>query len=120
MLAQDEKTLPDYYASVNDGKLAVKRGYFLNGEDVAFRQYIKDISCKGATVFHREHLPLMEQFCFPQLQQLAADGLVEYDKKNLKLTTEGHYFIRNICSAFDLYLQRDHSLLTKLTFSKAI
>ena len=118
--AQNEKNLHDYYASINDGKLAVKRGYFLNEEDIAFRQYIKDISCKGATVFHTEHLPLLEEFCFPQLKQLAADGLVEYDKKQLKLTAEGHYFIRNICSAFDLYLQRDHSLLNKLTFSKAI
>ena len=118
--AQNEKTLHDYYASVNDGKLAVKRGYFLNEEDIAFRQYIKDISCKGATVFHPEHLFLLEEFCFPQLEQLAADGLVEYDKKYLTIKGEGHYFIRNICTAFDLYLQRDHSLLNKLTFSKAI
>jgi oxygen-independent coproporphyrinogen-3 oxidase len=118
--AQNEKSLHDYYASVNKGSLAVKRGYFLNEEDIAFRQYIKNISCKGATVFHPEHLPLLEEFCFPQLEQLAADGLVEYDKKYLKIKGEGHYFIRNICSAFDLYLQRDHSLLNKLTFSKAI
>ncbi len=118
--AQNEKKLHDYYALINEGKLAVKRGYFLNEEDIAFRQYIKDISCKGATVFHTEHLPLLEEFSFPQLKQLAADGLVEYDKKQLKLTAEGHYFIRNICSAFDLYLQRDHSLLNYLTFSKAI
>jgi oxygen-independent coproporphyrinogen III oxidase len=118
--AQNEKTLHDYYASVNDGRLAVKRGYFLNDEDIAFRQYIKDISCKGTTVFHRDHLPILEEFCFPKIELLAADGLVEYDKNHLKLKGEGHYFIRNICSAFDLYLQRDHSLLNKLTFSKAI
>jgi len=118
--AQNEKNLHDYYASVNDGKLAVKRGYFLNNEDIAFRQYIKDISCKGATVFQSDHLPIMEEFCFPQIEQLAADGLLEYDKNQLKLKGEGHYFIRNICSAFDLYLQRDHFLLKKQTYSKAI
>ena len=118
--AQNEKNLHDYYASVNHGKLAVKRGYFLNNEDIAFRQYIKDISCKGATVFQSDHLPIMEEFCFPQIEQLAADGLLEYDKNQLKLKGEGHYFIRNICSAFDLYLQRDHFLLKKQTYSKAI
>jgi len=118
--AQNEKNLHDYYASVNHGKLAVKRGYFLNNEDIAFRQYIKDISCKGATVFQSDHLPILEEFCFPQIEQLAADGLLEYDKNQLKLKGEGHYFIRNICSAFDLYLQRDHFLLKKQTYSKAI
>jgi len=118
--AQNEKNLHDYYASVNNGTLPVKRGYFLNQEDIAFRQYIKDISCKGTTVFHREHLPVLEEFCFPVLKQLAADGLIEYDNKQVELTPEGHYFIRNICSAFDLYLQRDQFLLKKQIFSKAI
>ena len=118
--AQNEKSLHDYYASVNSGSLPVKRGYFLNEEDIAFRQYIKDVSCKGATVFHKEHLPVLEEFSFPVLEQLAADGLVEYDKDHLKLKGEGHYFIRNACSAFDLYLQRDKFLLKKQTYSKAI
>jgi len=118
--AQNEKSLHDYYASVNNGSLAVKRGYFLNEEDVAFRQYIKDISCKGATVFNKDHLHVLKEFCFPKIEQLAADGLVEYDESHLKLKGEGHYFIRNICSAFDLYLQRDQFLLNKQTYSKAI
>jgi oxygen-independent coproporphyrinogen-3 oxidase len=118
--AQNEKNLHDYYASVSQGNLAVKRGYFLNEEDIAFRQYIKDISCKGATQFHPQHLSLLEEFCFPLLEQLAADGLIDYDKKQLKLTAGGHYFIRNICSAFDLYLRRDQFLLNKQTYSKAI
>ena len=118
--AQNEKTLHDYYASVNDGAFAVKRGYFLNEEDVAFRRYILDISCKGATVFRPAHLPLLEQFTFPKLEQLAADGLIVYDRTHLKLTPAGLYFIRNICSAFDLYLQRNNSLDNKQTFSKGV
>ncbi|MEP7141422.1 MAG: oxygen-independent coproporphyrinogen III oxidase [Ferruginibacter sp.] len=117
--AQNDKTMHHYYANINEGKLAVKRGYFLNAEDIAFRQYIKDISCKGATGFNPEHLPLLEEFCFPQLEGMSADGLVEYDRKQLKLTSNGHYFIRNICSAFDLYLQRE-SLPRKELFSRAI
>jgi oxygen-independent coproporphyrinogen-3 oxidase len=67
-----------------------------------------------------EHLPLLQEFCFPQLQKLAADGLVEYDATQLTLTENGHYFIRNICSALDLYLQRGKTLTGKQAFSKAI
>ncbi|MEP7375732.1 MAG: oxygen-independent coproporphyrinogen III oxidase [Chitinophagaceae bacterium] len=118
--AQNEKSLHDYYASVNQGELAVKRGYFLNEEDMVFRKYIKDISCKGATQFHPENLPLLEELCFPLLEQLAADNLIAYDKTQLKLTAEGHYFIRNVCSAFDLYLRTDQFSLNKQTYSKAI
>lgn len=118
--AQNEKTLRDYYAAIQEGRFAIKRGYFLNKEDLSFRQYIKDISCLGATEFLPEHLPLLKTYSFPLLNQLAADGLVEYDQKQLALTDKGHYFIRNVCSAFDLYLQRNRSLPNKPLFSKAI
>lgn len=118
--AQNEKTLHDYYNAMNERRLAIKRGYFLNDEDLFFRQYIKDISCRGTTKFHPEHLSLLETYSFPLLGQMAADGLVEYDQKQLALTDKGHYFIRNVCSAFDLHLQRDRSLLNRSLFSKAI
>jgi oxygen-independent coproporphyrinogen III oxidase len=118
--AQNHKTIHDYYASVNEGTLAVKRGYFLNEEDTAFRQYILDISCKGATKFHPSHLPLLESITFPLLAQFANDGLIEYDRYHLKLTEAGHFFIRNICSAFDLHLQRNHLSFNTPMFSNAI
>ncbi|HRE50739.1 MAG TPA: oxygen-independent coproporphyrinogen III oxidase [Flavitalea sp.] len=118
--AQNDKSLSQYYAAINEDRLAVKRGFFLNEEDLAFRQYIKDISCRGATVFRPEHLPTLEALCFPALEQMAKDGLVEYDRRQLQLTAEGHYFIRNVCSTFDLYLQRGHSFSGRQKFSKAI
>lgn len=118
--AQNDKTLHNYYASINEGKFAINRGFFLNEEDIAFRKYIKDISCKGFTTFDPKHLPLLKEFSFPQLELLAADDLIKYDYTQLELTDEGHYFIRNVCAAFDLYLQRDKSYLNKPTFSKAI
>lgn len=118
--AQNDKTLHNYYEAINAGVLPVKRGFFLNEEDIAFRQYIKDIACKGATVFQPQHLALMKEFCFPQLAEPVADGLVVYDNKGLVLTEQGHYFIRNICSAFDLYLQRNKSSSQQKQFSKAI
>ena len=116
--AQNEKTLHDYYARINAGKLAIRKGYFLSSEDQAFRKYILDISCKGKTHFSREHLPLLEQYTFPRLEDFERDGLVDWDYSGLKLTDQGHYFIRNICSAFDLFLQR--STPGKQVFSKAI
>ena len=117
--AQNEKALHDYYSSINAGKLAVKKGYFLTPEDQSFRKYILDISCKGYTSFDEHDLPTLEAFTFPRLTELAKDGLVEWDVKGLRLTPQGHYFIRNICSAFDIKLHRDSSLKSTV-FSKAI
>lgn len=116
--AQNEKALHDYYARINAGQLAVKKGYFLNEEDLAFRHYILDISCKGETQFQEVHLPLLEQHTFPLLPDLAKDGLIEWNRKGLKLTAQGHYFIRNVCSAFDLHLHRSNP--ARPIFSKAI
>jgi oxygen-independent coproporphyrinogen III oxidase len=81
---------------------------------------LKIFPAKRASVFHPEHLSILKEFYFPKIEKLAADGLVEYDENKLKLKGEGHYFIRNICSAFDLYLQRDKFLLNKQIYSKAI
>ena len=118
--AQNDKALHNYYESINEGRLPVNRGFFLNDEDIAFRKYIKGISCKGFVTFEKAHLSLLQEFTFPQLESLAADGLLKYDNSGLELTEEGYFFIRNICAAFDLYLQRDKAFLNKPTFSKAI
>ncbi|MGJ7033277.1 oxygen-independent coproporphyrinogen III oxidase [Niabella hirudinis] len=118
--AQNAKNLHDYYNAINNEQLAVKKGYFLNGEDRSFRRYIKDIACKGATVFNKEDRGLLETFSFPLLAQLKADGLVICDQNETILTPAGHYFIRTICSAFDLHLQRTGVSASKGLFSKAI
>ncbi|RYF85141.1 MAG: coproporphyrinogen III oxidase, partial [Chitinophagaceae bacterium] len=117
--AQNEKTLHDYYAAVNAGTLATKKGYILSEEDIAFRHYILDISCNGQTRFKEEHLPLLQAYVFPVLELLKQDGLVNFDQAGVELTKQGHYFIRVVCSAFDLYLQRGMKR-EKQVFSKAI
>jgi oxygen-independent coproporphyrinogen-3 oxidase len=115
--AQNEKTLHDYYAAIDCDRLAIKKAYMLSAEDAAFKTYILDIACRGRTQLHNEHLPLLKEHTFPVLKTLAADGLVEWNENQVTITGDGHYFIRNICSAFDLYPNRT---VGKSLFSKAI
>ncbi len=117
--AQNNKILHDYYRTVNEGELPVTRGFILNEEDVVFRQYILDVSCKGETAFDAVHLPLLKEMTFPELDLLKADGLLHYNEKGVKATPLGRHFIRNICRAFDLRLLRADSGANKV-FSKAI
>ncbi len=104
--AQNHKTLHDYYQSVNSNEPAISKGYFLNEEDLAFRQYILDISCQAKTNFQPEHLDLLKQYSFPELRKLETDALIEFDESGLTVTDLGRNFIRNICKAFDLHLLR--------------
>jgi oxygen-independent coproporphyrinogen III oxidase len=116
--AQNKKTLHDYYAAIEEGKFAIKKRYILTDEDLVFKKYILDISCKGATEFLPSSLPTLEKLCFSKLDELAKDGLIEWNNDGLKLAGQGRYFLRNICSVFDLYLQRN--MPAGQIFSKAI
>lgn len=116
--AQNQKSLHEYYYSVNAGRLAIMKGYFLSPLDISFRKYIADIACKGATQFNGEYTDIFEHHVFPKLAELEKDGLVIWNREGVQLTGQGHYFIRNICSAFDLYLDQTGS--QRQIFSKAV
>ena len=116
--SQNEKTLHEYYAHINENKFAVKKGYFLTEEDEAFRKYILDIICRGETVFRPQDIPVLKKYTFAKLTEFKKDGLLKWDTSFTRLTRQGHFFIRNICSAFDLYLQNTD--IVKQTFSRAI
>jgi len=118
--AQNKKSLHEYYECINNNELPIFRGYFLNEEDMAFRKYILSISCLGKTEFNPVHLTTLKQFTFPELVKLEEDKLIEWNESGLTVTALGRHFIRNICSAFDLYLRRNKEEKSKPLFSKAI
>lgn len=118
--AQNKKTIHEYYESIQKNELPVFKGYFLNEEDRTFRNYILAICCKGSTNFRKEDYAILKEYTFPKLQQFASDGLIEWDEQGLSVTTLGRQFIRNISSAFDLYLQRNKQQSGKPLYSKAI
>ncbi len=117
--AQNEKSLHEYYDAIQKNELAVFKGHFLNGEDVSFRKYILNIICRGYSKLEATHLPVLREICFPELEKLRDDGLIEWNEKEVIVTSSGRHFIRNISSVFDLHLQRN-KLGTKQLFSKAI
>lgn len=141
--AQNHKTLGDYYKSIREQMNKVRqsdkevssseatanhasplppvtKGYILTKEDEAFRKYILDIICRGTTIFQAEHLPLLQQYTFPELIALEADKLIIWNEDGLQVTDLGRHFLRNICKAFDLHLLRKQSAGTTPLFSKAI
>lgn len=118
--AQNKKNLHDYYECINKNQLPVFRGYFLTEEDRAFRKYIREVSCQGYTKFSPDDLETLRETSFPMLEELGHDGLIEWDERELTVTALGRHFIRNICSAFDLHMQRNKEASSKPQYSKAI
>jgi len=117
--AQNRKSLREYYEAIEKDELAVFKGYFLSEEDMSFKKYILNIICGGFTSIDPSDLAVLRELSFPLLKELEEDGLVEWNEKEVIVTSLGRHFLRNIASVFDLHLQRN-SLDAKPLFSKAI
>ena len=61
--------------------------------------------CRFETIWMDSDLKAIEKTeLLIRLEGLAMDGLIEYDKTNLRVTDKGRPFVRNISMAFDRYL----------------
>ena len=118
--AQNQKALHDYYSDIQTGDLAIKKGFFLTEEDEHFKKYILDISCKGKTTFRPGFESLIQTYTIPELKKLEADNLIVLTDEGVEATEAGRHFIRNICVAFDMHLQRNKAEKSENKFSKAI
>ncbi len=117
--AQNSKSLHDYYRLVNKKELPVIKGFFLNNLDERFRKYIHDISCQGKTYFNELDRDILQLYTLPLLRQLEMDGLVKVNDLYVEVTVLGGSFIRNVCSAFDLFLH-NKSIAKGKQYSKAV
>lgn len=105
--AQNVKSVEGYLEKINAGELPLFRGHLLTAEDLILRQHILNIICKGETSWQREDQQCHALYsALEQLEEPEHDKLVKIVPFNLKVTTTGKNFIRNICMAFDARLHR--------------
>jgi len=102
--AQNVKTVEEYHKLINEGKLPVVKGHLLNDEDILVRQYILDMMCRGKVVLQEN--AAVNQGILDRLIPLMQDDLVIHDGKTIQITEVGKSFLRNVCMAFDVRLQR--------------
>lgn len=105
--AQNVKTIEEYYQLLEQNKIPVFRGHFLNKEDQIIRQHILNLMCQLETSWQEEKLYFAElPSILENLTEMQEDGLLIIEKSALKITEKGRPFVRNVCMAFDLLLQR--------------
>ena len=110
--AQNLKELPDYYARIDAGELAIFRGVTLTRDD----QIRRDVIMKLMSNFELDFAALGRQWgidfnsyfsdALAALEEMAADGLLTLSDDRLEVQPRGRLLIRNIAMVFDAYLNR--------------
>ncbi|MHA3115808.1 oxygen-independent coproporphyrinogen III oxidase [Acinetobacter sp. ANC 4635] len=105
--AQNEKTLEDYYARLEQNQIPVFKGHILSQEDLIIRQHILNLMCTFKTSWAEPSMAFPElPEVLSQLEEMQQDGLLTLQPQGIQISEQGKPFIRNICMAFDLHLKR--------------
>ncbi|WP_136481945.1 oxygen-independent coproporphyrinogen III oxidase [Cognatitamlana onchidii] len=105
--AQNVKRIEDYYSLLKDNVIPVFRGHILNQEDLIIRRHILNLMCQFKTSWTADDLYFDElPDTIIRLKEMEKDGLLQIENNTIEVTTKGQPFVRNICMAFDVLLQR--------------
>jgi len=120
--AQNVKTLEDYYARIDAGRLPVFKGLELNRDDQIRRDVITRLIChfvlRFADVERAWGIAFQDYFQteLGRLDRMVADGLVRVGPDAIEVLPKGRFLIRNLCMVFDAYL----GAATQTRFSRVI
>ena len=105
--AQNTKDITTYYKLLDANVLPVFRGHILTEEDLIIRRHILNLMCHFETSWNNQNMCFAEiPDVLIKLKPLEDDGLLEIDSNQITITDKGKPFVRNVCMAFDLLLQR--------------
>ena len=108
---QNAKTLDEYYAALDAGRLPVLRGIELTPDDLVRRAVIQALTCQSRVSIESIELAYLVDFGkyfageLKDLRRLADDGLVELEPDWIVVTPKGRLLVRAICMVFDRYLR---------------
>lgn len=105
--SQNVKSNEEYYKLLEQDIIPVFKGHILNTKDLVIRKHILNLMCNFETFWENEHLEFEElPEVLIKLKEFEQDGLLQFETKQVTVTKKGKPFIRNICMAFDVLLQR--------------
>jgi oxygen-independent coproporphyrinogen-3 oxidase len=109
--SQNLKGLEEYYARIDESRLAVFRGVLLDADDRLRRAVITALICHFElefAVIERQYGMVFRDYFAMELAELAAmeaDGLLALSATGIRVLPPGRLLIRNICMVFDRYLR---------------
>ena len=106
--AQNVKTIKEYEEVLSQDRIPVYRGHILSEEDLILRRHILNLMCQFHTSWEMPRLQFAEaEEVTLRLSEMERDGLIHILPQGIEVTDVGKPFVRNICMAFDLRLQRN-------------
>ncbi|MFQ5535123.1 MAG: oxygen-independent coproporphyrinogen III oxidase [Sphingomonadales bacterium] len=110
--SQNVRGTEEYFKLIDAGRLPVLRGLELDDDDLLRRAVITELMCHFrldfAAIDARFGIRFVDYFAdtLETLKPMAADGLLTLTDKAIEVTPAGRLLVRNICMAFDRYLER--------------
>ncbi|MDQ6891811.1 MAG: oxygen-independent coproporphyrinogen III oxidase [Acidobacteriota bacterium] len=110
---QNRRDLTEWTAAIGRDGAATFRGFRLSADDDLRRTVIQNLLCHGVVVKEevegRYGIDFDETFAdaLEALRPCEADGLVELLPEEIRATSIGRVFLRNIAMPFDAYLKKD-------------
>jgi oxygen-independent coproporphyrinogen-3 oxidase len=123
--AQNLKSLRDYRARIESGRLATERGLRIGHDDKLRREAITRIMCDlelDKAAFGRDWgIDFDVHFdCAAEMAEMATDGLVALEGSVIRVTDTGRLFLRNIAMLFDAYYRKQVSSGEAPRYSKTV
>ncbi|WP_224484869.1 oxygen-independent coproporphyrinogen III oxidase [Robertkochia aurantiaca] len=105
--AQNSKNIEEYMNLVDRGIIPVFRGHHCTEEDLIIRQHILNLMCQYITTWKDDtawfnDLPKV----LDRLREMERDDLIEIGEHHLEIKEAGKPFVRNVCMALDMRLQK--------------
>jgi oxygen-independent coproporphyrinogen-3 oxidase len=110
--SQSVRTLREWEAAVDAGRLPVGRGIRLDADDLIRGHAIHSLLCSGhidvAEIESRFDVDFGGYFAaaLAKLEALRADGLVSVEPSRIEATSQGRLLLRIIAACFDRYLEQ--------------
>jgi oxygen-independent coproporphyrinogen III oxidase len=123
--AQNRREVPAYQHTVGARGIATMRGYRLSADDVLRRAVIGRLLCHTVIPKHeveRQFAISFDEYFASELTRLEEardEGLVALDSGQIRVTSLGRIFIRNIAMIFDRYLH-EQQMDQRPLFSKTL
>jgi oxygen-independent coproporphyrinogen-3 oxidase len=110
LYCQNNSDLNLYQDSLEHSELATVRGLHCDDDDRLRRAVIQQLIChfqlRFADIEQTYAINFRSYFAeiWPQLQQMASDGLIELTDQSIEVQPAGRLLVRSLCMLFDRYL----------------
>ncbi|RON57342.1 oxygen-independent coproporphyrinogen III oxidase [Pseudomonas frederiksbergensis] len=114
LYCQNSSDLNLYQNTLASAQLATNRGLLCNADDRLRRAVIQQLICHFSLEFAGIEQAFNIDFrgyfseLWPQLQEMAKDGLIELGSERITVLPAGRLLVRSVCMVFDAYLEQQN------------